>query len=125
MKSVTTALLSIASVLTLLCTQPAQAEKKKFEADISSAKIEVSSNEFTSKEEEVIEHLKKAMKEYYIVSKDDWTHKYTHIASADATGTITWTEDKTKSWSWLVRPGGLASVTDEKGLTIYLAKIVN
>ena len=85
----------------------------------------MSSNNLSGKDEELIDYLKDVMKNYFVVSKDKWTHDYSHVALSDSTGTMDWSEDASKVWQWMVRPGGLASITDENGITTYLAKVVN
>ena len=115
MKTVSTILASIISALVLLSMPDSSAEDKKFNLDISSAKVEVSLNKHSSKKEELVAYLKTVLKDYHVISKDDWTHKYSHVADGDSTGTIEWTEDASKVWKWMVRQGGLATVTDENG----------
>lgn len=122
----TTPFITVFAALSLLLVPGARADDTKILGlDISSAKVVVSSNQFSGQEEELVEELQKVMKEYYVVSKDKWTHDYNHEALSDSTGSIEWTEDATKIWQWMIRPGGLASFTDENGITTYLAKVVN
>jgi hypothetical protein len=124
MKTKTTTLVFITTLLALVFNQAIFAEDKKFNLDLSEVTIVVSSNQYSETEEALIDHLKMIMKDYFVVSKDEWTHNYKHEAEHDSTGSIEWTEDKTKVWEWMVRPGGLATVTDENGITTYLANII-
>ncbi len=57
---------------------------------------------------------------WHEVSKEHWLHGYSHVALENRTGTI-----KLKSGTvieWMVKPGGLATLTFPDGKMMYLAK---
>ena len=57
---------------------------------------------------------------YYQISEENWRHSYHHIAMSDMTGIII-LKDGTEI-KWMVRPGGLATLTYPDGHIIFLAK---
>jgi hypothetical protein len=57
---------------------------------------------------------------YHQISEEHWLHSYHHIAMNDVTGIII-LKDGTEI-NWMVRPGGLATLTYPDGRIIYLAK---
>ncbi len=57
---------------------------------------------------------------YHQISEEHWLHDYHHIAMNDLTGIII-LKDGTEI-KWMVRPGGLATLTYPNGQIIYLAK---
>ena len=61
----------------------------------------------------------KVLDTYFTVTRDDWMHAYSHVAFGDRTGTATLKDGTVLKW--LVRPGGLATVTFPDGTIIYLA----
>jgi hypothetical protein len=65
------------------------------------------------------EELQTILETYRVVSRDRWGRDYHHVAFGDRTGTIT-LRDQTVI-HWLVRPGGLASLTFPNQVQIFLA----
>jgi hypothetical protein len=61
----------------------------------------------------------KILDSYFTVNRDQWLHHYSHVAFGDRTGTAALTDGT--ALKWLVRPGGLATVTLPDGTTLYLA----
>ncbi len=61
----------------------------------------------------------KILDTYVRVTGEQWTHRYSHVAGGDRTGTAT-LKDGT-ILKWFVRPGGLATLTYPDGTIIYLA----
>ncbi len=59
---------------------------------------------------------------WYEVSEEHWRHGYSHVAFGDRTGTIELRDGR--AVAWLVRPGGLATLTFPDGTVLYLAKEV-
>ena len=57
---------------------------------------------------------------YHQISEEHWRHGYHHIAMNDATGIIILKDGS--EVKWMVRPGGLASLTYPDGRIIFLAK---
>ncbi len=57
---------------------------------------------------------------YYEVTEDQWLHAYHHVAFADRTGTATLKDGA--ALKWLVRPGGLAKLSQANGVTVFLAR---
>ena len=64
--------------------------------------------------------IKHIIQTWYPVSQDHWKHGYSHVGMADRTGTIK-LQDGTLV-SWMVRPGGLATLSFPDGTIVYLAK---
>ncbi len=64
--------------------------------------------------------LEEVLHKWHRVSQDHWQHGYSHVALGDRTGTIT-LKDST-AVRWMVRPGGLATLTFQDGTMLYLAK---
>ena len=63
--------------------------------------------------------LVKVLQDYHVISKHDWKHGYSHVGGGDRTGTIV-LRDGTKI-AYMVRPGGLASLTFPDGRKLFLA----
>jgi hypothetical protein len=63
--------------------------------------------------------LVKILRDYQVIPKQDWKH-YSHVGGEDRTGTI-FLRDGTRI-RYMVRPGGLASLTFLDGRKLYLAK---
>jgi hypothetical protein len=59
-------------------------------------------------------------RDYQVMPKQDWKHGYSHVGGGDRTGTIV-LRDGTRI-QYMVRPGGLASLTFFDGRKLYLAK---
>ncbi len=57
---------------------------------------------------------------WHQVSRDQWHHQYSHVAGEDRTGTIKLKDGTTIHW--MVKPGGLATLSLPKGKTVYLAR---
>jgi len=57
---------------------------------------------------------------YFVVTRDQWLHGYSHVAFGDRAGTAT-SEDGAVL-KWMVRPGGLATIAFPNGEIVYLAK---
>jgi hypothetical protein len=55
-----------------------------------------------------------------VVSKDVWLHNYSHVALADHTGRMTLREGGTVRW--LIRPGGLGTLTFPDGKELFLVR---
>lgn len=64
-----------------------------------------------------LEHI---INTYHQISEEHWRHSYHHIAMNDVTGIII-LKDGTEI-KWMVRPGGLATLTYPDGRLIFLAK---
>jgi hypothetical protein len=64
--------------------------------------------------------LVKILRDYHVVPKQDWKHNYSHVGLADRTGTIV-LRDGAKI-QYMVRPGGLASLTFFDGRKLFLAR---
>jgi hypothetical protein len=62
--------------------------------------------------------LVKVLRDYLVISKQDWEHGYSHVGDGDRTGIIV-LRDRTKI-EYMVRPGGLASLTFLDGRKLYL-----
>jgi hypothetical protein len=63
--------------------------------------------------------LDKIFDHYFTVSHDLWLDRYSHTPIGDRTGTVT-LKDGTEL-KWMVRLGGLATVTFPDGTVLYLA----
>lgn len=57
---------------------------------------------------------------YHEVTEAQWRHTYHHVAFADRTGTVVLRDGALLKW--LVRPGGLATVTHPNGMVLFLAR---
>jgi hypothetical protein len=64
--------------------------------------------------------IEEVLRKWHRVSQDHWRHGYSHVALADRTGTITLKDGNTVRW--MVRPGGLATLTFQDGKVLYLAR---
>ncbi len=101
----------------------------KFGIEVEASQIEVNSDQFTGSEEDLVKEIQTVLKEYFVVSEEVWKKDYPHLALLDSSGTVTWELDAEanqpkKTWVWMLRPGGLATVTDEDGTVTYLVKEV-
>ena len=56
---------------------------------------------------------------YFTVTREQWLHRYSHVAFGDRTGTATLNDGT--ALKWMVRPGELATVTFPDGAILYLA----
>jgi hypothetical protein len=63
--------------------------------------------------------LVKILRDYQVIPKQDWKHGYSHVGGGDRTGTI-FLRDRTRI-RYMVRPGGLASLTFLDGRKLFLA----
>ena len=63
--------------------------------------------------------LLKILRDYDVIPEREWLHNYSHVAFGDRTGTIT-LRDGTK-FKYMVRPGGLATLTFPDGQKLFLA----
>jgi hypothetical protein len=63
--------------------------------------------------------LVKILRDYLVIPKQDWLHHYSHVGQGDRTGTI-FLRDGTRI-RYMVRPGGLATLTFLDGRKLYLA----
>jgi hypothetical protein len=57
---------------------------------------------------------------YFEVAQEQWLHAYHHVAFEDRIGTITLKDGVVLKW--LVRPGGLATLSYPDGVVLFLAK---
>ena len=64
--------------------------------------------------------LKQILTKWHVVPKDDWHHKYHHVAFGCRTGTVNLASGKVLKW--MVKPGGLATITFPDKTTLFLAK---
>jgi len=64
--------------------------------------------------------LAEILDSYREVSGEVWRHRYAHVQGGDRTGTIFLKNGQ--KLKWLVRPGGLATLTGPDGVTHYLAR---
>jgi hypothetical protein len=60
------------------------------------------------------------LRDYHVIPKQDWKHNYSHVGGEDRTGTIVLRDGK--KIQYMVRPGGLASLTFLDGRKLYLAR---
>jgi hypothetical protein len=66
------------------------------------------------------EVLVKVLRDYHVIPKQDWKQNYSHVGGEDRTGTIV-LQNGTKI-QYMVRPGGLASLTFLDGRKLFLAR---
>lgn len=64
--------------------------------------------------------LERILTTWYPVSEEHWRHGYHHVGFCDRTGTITVRDGTTLQW--MVRPGGLATLSLPEHTTVFLAK---
>jgi hypothetical protein len=64
--------------------------------------------------------LVKILRDYHVVHKQHWLHRYAHVGGEDRTGKIV-LRDGTPI-QYMVRPGGLTTLTFRDGRTLYLAR---
>jgi len=64
--------------------------------------------------------LDEVLTKWHQVSADQWQHGYSHVAMEDRTGTIQLKDGTTARW--MVKPGGLATLTLGAETKVYLAK---
>jgi hypothetical protein len=88
--------------------------------DLESFKCEVCSSSYVDDWHVNRVELEKILTFYNVVTKQCWERNYSHIALNDQIGSII-LKDGTKI-AWMVRPGGLATLTFPDGGVIYLAK---
>lgn len=60
---------------------------------------------------------------WHQVSQDDWHNRYSHVANEDRMGIVMLKDGSLIKW--MVRPGGLATLTLADGKIVYLAKELN
>lgn len=63
--------------------------------------------------------LLKILRDYRVLSERDWHNNYSHVAFGDRTGTITLRTGA--EIRYMVRPGGLATLTFPDGRELFLA----
>ncbi len=63
------------------------------------------------------------MTRYHVVHRDRWWNNYSHVSGAERTGRLILKDGRVVSW--MVRPGGLATLELPNGEVIYLANSVN
>jgi hypothetical protein len=98
-------------------------EGEPLNLDTKETRTLVETNKMGVSDEEVRSTLKNALRSYFILSKADWTHNYSHVAGMDAGGIIEWpVPEPPVRWRWRLRPGGLAMLTKPDGSTIYLVR---
>jgi hypothetical protein len=94
-----------------------------FKLDTKEARTFVESNKMDIPEAAVRANLKLALHEYYVVTRQEFTHNYSHVGGMDASGYIEWpVVVPPVQWKWTLRPGGLAVLTKPDGTMIYLAR---
>lgn len=64
--------------------------------------------------------INEVLTKWHQVTKAHWHHGYSHIAGENRTGFIKLRNGTTISW--MVKPGGLATLSLPKGKTVHLAK---
>jgi len=100
---------------------PREGEALKLEA--KDGKVTVETNEMKVPEEQVRSILGEALQNYFVVSANDFAHRFSHVALMDATGTIEWpAATPPVTWKWTLRPGGLAILKKPDGEVICLAR---
>jgi hypothetical protein len=57
---------------------------------------------------------------WHRIPQDHWRHGYSHVAMEDRTGSLTLKDGRTVQW--MVKPGGLSTLSMPDGETIYLAR---
>ena len=99
------------------------AEGKPLKLDTKEARTTIESNKMGLSDGELRTQLRMAVQGYFVVSKDDWLHRYSHVGGMDAAGVIEWPiPNPPIKLKWLLRPGGLAMLTKADGAVIYLAR---
>lgn len=99
------------------------AEGKPLKLDTKEARTTIASNNMGLSDGELRAQLRMAIQGYFVVTKDDWLHRYSHVGGMDAVGVIEWPiPNPPIKWKWLLRPGGLAMLTRADGSVIYLAR---
>ena len=68
---------------------------------------------------DVLEILRK----YHRVAEEEWLHNYSHVAFGDRTGTLTLRDRSIVRY--MVRPGGLATLSFADGRKLFLAREVH
>lgn len=63
--------------------------------------------------------FEKVLDTYFTVTRDEWLHNYSHVGGGDRSGTATLKDGTVLKW--MVKPGGLATVTFPDGAVLYLA----
>lgn len=98
-------------------------ENEPLRLDLKDSRTVIETNKMKISDQEVRGLVETALEGYYVVSKNDWIHKYSHVAGMDATGVIEWPISKPPvTWKWALRPGGLAVLTKPDGSAIFLAR---
>lgn len=64
--------------------------------------------------------LVKILRDYHVIPKQDWRHNYSHVGLEDRTGTIVLRDGR--KIQYMVRPGGLASLTFLDGRKLFLVE---
>lgn len=93
---------------------PAEKEIEQFIAD--KVRLDAYFQDFKVEKADLLEILR----DYHVIPKQDWKHGYSHVGGEDRTGTIA-LRDGTKI-QYMVRPGGLASLTSPDGRQLFLAR---
>jgi len=117
----------ICSAIALLIATADAAEVQKegeiLKLDTKEARTVVEANKMDISDADVRTNLRKALRDYYVVSKRDFATNYSHVGGMDASGSIEWpVANPPVKWKWLLRPGGLAVITKPDGVVIYLAR---
>jgi hypothetical protein len=68
---------------------------------------------------DVLEILRK----YHRVAEEEWLHNYSHVAFGDRTGTLTLRDRSIVRY--MIRPGGLATLSFADGRKLFLAREVH
>lgn len=63
------------------------------------------------------------LQSWFLVTRQNWEHNYSHVGFGDRTGTAQLRSGHTVRW--LVRPGGLAFLEYPDGHRLYLVSCVN
>ncbi len=91
--------------------------------DTKESRTTIEQNKSGLPEKELRAELTKAFQGFFVVPKDEWVHRYSHVGGMDASGVIEWPiPNPPVKWRWLFRPGGLATLTKADGTVIYLAR---
>ncbi|MFT5290762.1 MAG: hypothetical protein ACI8QS_001890 [Planctomycetota bacterium] len=65
-------------------------------------------------------YLEDVLSNWHSTSANQWLHGYHHLALEDRTGTLSLRDER--QIRWMVRPGGLATLSFPDGSVLYLVK---
>ena len=74
-------------------------------------------------DDDVTRDVKQALESYAVVSAEEWSRSYSHVAMMDRTGLLILKNGQ--KLRWMLRPGGLACLRYPDGRWVYLASGVH